>query len=578
MSTPPADARTSRTARIQIPLLSAFAAAVALRVWYAASLPMIARDGALYVEYAKRLGSLGPAALRQPDFDQHPLFPLLLLGAHRALAAIGLPDSPLLWQRAGQMLSLLAGGVVLLLVAAIARRWVESISGDPTEIQNPKSGIHDPGWLAVALAGALPLNVWLSADVMTEQVFLAFELTACLALIGGWRVSKALIAGTFAGLAFLTRPEAIVLVPGIIATGIVSMRAVGARRSFMATALAIAAFAGVVSPYWLTIGRFSAKSDKATTQTMKQAAVERGAAKLIANSVGHCGLPLPGSPIGVGSHGLVRESINTRSKIQNPKSPHATARLVVEDAAWYAAPLIAAYETSRAGRIVIPLLAIPVLIAVRRKLLAPQTVGVVVAFLGHFALMAWLRYRHGYLDPRHALLLVELLIAPAAIGLANAIDWLQSRRVAGAPTVLVLLCIAPLLAYAIRLPDAKSGHLLAAADWLRSHVDAADSPRVIGPSSHRRIAFYADLPFVRWPDDSPSIDRRTALLIDTIGPADAIVTLETGPGFEREGSDEVLRRLQSPNGLGDRVESIDRLPGESGITLCILRVVRPAPL
>ena len=85
------------------------------------------------------------------------------------------------------------------------------------------------------------------------------------------------------------------------------------------------------------------------------------------------------------------------------------AALNYERRAIYEAAPLAAYETVRGGRVVVPLLALGSLVAWRRRLLVSPLLAYTTASAVHFSLTVMLLNRHGYLDPRHTLVVVLLL-------------------------------------------------------------------------------------------------------------------------------------------------------------------------
>jgi len=223
------------------------------RAVVAGLLPSISRDGVTFCWYARDLGEQGLAFLHGPAAQQHPLFPLLILGARRVARLLGAPDSPLTWQYSGQVLSWLAGMSVVALAAALAARMVRRL-GLP--INRDVATV-----LAMLLAALLPLNIWLSSDVMSDQVHLTFYLGAVFLLLklDTWRA--ALGCGVLSGLAFLTRQEGIVPVAAGLAVLAAQRRHVSWKELVPRGALLLLGFLACVGPYWAAIGSFSQKKD-----------------------------------------------------------------------------------------------------------------------------------------------------------------------------------------------------------------------------------------------------------------------------------------------------------------------------
>jgi hypothetical protein len=145
------------------------------RAIMAALLPAISRDGVTFCWYARDLGEQGVAYLRTPAAQQHPLFPALILAVQRPAGWLGAPDTPLTWQRSGQVVCWVAGMAVIGLTGAIAVRLVRRL-GLPLDERLA-------ALLAMLMASVLDLNTWLSSDVMSEQVHLALYLAAVLLLL-----------------------------------------------------------------------------------------------------------------------------------------------------------------------------------------------------------------------------------------------------------------------------------------------------------------------------------------------------------------------------------------------------------
>jgi len=98
------------------------------RLVIALLLPALSRDGVVFCGYARALGQLGVAYLRQPEAQQHPLYPLLVLAAQRGARLLGAADTPWTWQYSGQFVAGLAGVAVVALVGAITARMIRRLA------------------------------------------------------------------------------------------------------------------------------------------------------------------------------------------------------------------------------------------------------------------------------------------------------------------------------------------------------------------------------------------------------------------------------------------------------------------
>ncbi|MBI5863650.1 MAG: hypothetical protein HZB38_03905 [Planctomycetes bacterium] len=439
--------------------------ALAWRVAVAVAMPALARDGVGYCWNARSLGREGLAALQHEEFNQHPLYAAIILAAHFAARAAGAPDSPLLWQHAGQAVSLLCGIAVVILCGRLAIRAARAV--------DPSIDMRGAGAWAMLLAALLPLNVALSADVMSEPLFLSLYLAGACLLVREPTPARSLGFGLFCGLAFLTRPEGATLAPALAAALLARRHALGWKRVSVGAVLAIAGFLVCAAPYWATIGGLSPKMSK---QTVGEFVAAPAAA------------------------------------VPDPCRP-TLAALDYQETAWYAAAPRTAYETVRAGRVVILLLAAPVLIWLRSRLLSWPLVGLTTAAAAHFMLCSILLTRHGYLDPRHMLLVVVLLIPASAALLSE--GWRRLWPARRLPAIVfVAAAIVPLVVYAMRVPHTDDGHIPAIAAWIRSQPGVSERTILVGGSSQRRIAFYADIGFRAWAENAPSDDEKHASLVD----------------------------------------------------------------
>lgn len=446
-----------------------------LRVEIIRQMPSVSRDGADFCMDTMSLAHHGLAALRDERFDQHPLYPFGLLSAHAALRAIGAPDEPLLWQRAGQIISLTSGLAVMLLSAALGWRLVERLKAP---VAAPSAAL----W-AMALAAILPLNVALSADVMSDQTHLAFYLAGVLAA-GGRSWSSAAGSGLFSGLAFLTRPEGAVVCAAAAAARIFGRPGPDAARGPLtrrwgATVLLCGVFLACATPYWLAIGGFSSKQGKQTVDEF-------------------AGAETPPTVV--------------------------QARLARESMPWYGALPWSTYHTFRAGRVVVPLLALPALFALRREWGRRGMMALLLCGAAHFSLINLLLVRHGYLEPRHALVVVALLTPLAGMFLARFFHDAARPRLTWVAVLLAVVCFGVLWRYAVRIPNADDGFLFRAGAWLRTARPEFIGQRLLGGSSERRVAFYAGMKHQPWDEYRPTLEQRLWSLRAEI--------MDSGPGYE----------------------------------------------
>jgi hypothetical protein len=548
-------------------------AAGAWRAALAVRMPCLSRDGSLFCWFARDLGEHGLRVLRGggriEHYDQHPLFSAALLLAQRVLRASGAPDAPWTWQYAGQIVAWLSGMGVIVLTAALAARLARVLRhehDDRAELYSintikeeicttvSKNPAHKArldfkpaplsAW-ALALAALLPLNNELSADVMSDQLHLLFYLAGVYLLVGLREWRAALGCGLCSGLAFLTRPEgAVVCLSAGLLLGLRLLR----ERCFQPLALGLAVAAGFLicaAPYWLVLGGLSPKTGKEPVERFVPAA-----ARPIEGLGGHLAHQLDGS------YGLFPRRPHSGENPERGTQP-VLAALVRREVEWWLAAPVAAYETVRAGRVVVPLLAIPALWSLRRRVFEEPLVGPLMCMAIHFALTAVLVSRYGYLSPRHTLVVVALLIPPAA---GTIVEVIERARRAGRVRLAVAAVIAlplPLAYYAQRVPNGIDGYIADAARQLREHDANAGERVLMGGASQRRIAFYADMRFAPWPEDEPDDRQRFEQLRQHLldGRPDYFA-IEVGGGREIQRNRELLERIMGDGELGPRLKEL----------------------
>jgi len=460
-------------------------------------MPAISSDGADYCWQARDLGREPLATLRSNRYGQHPLFALTILGVQRCAGALGAAGTPLLWQRCGQGVALFCGVLVVALTGLLAHRLTRLLAL-PLDLSTVTL-------LALLFAALLPLNNWLSADVMSEPLFLSFYLGAVILLFDLRIAIRAAAAGLLAGFAFLTRPEGALVYLAALAVLFTPRNPLPWNRRLRLAALVTCTFALCAAPFVAASGGLSPKLGKETFERSQPA--ERVATAL------------------------------------SPSPAPQTARLLREDVTWWLAGPRALWEIARAGRVIVPLLALPPLLQLRRRFREPALLAVLLCAAGHFALTGLLVYRHGYLHPRHTLVVIVLLIPFAAMLLARLLALAAARgRITQA--LVLAICFLPLATYDLRVPNGADGHLRRAADWLVGHAPHSAGKLLLGGASERRIAFYADLRWQPWPENEADPDLRRAALRDhLVHFRPDFFAITTGPRAELRENAELLADL-----------------------------------
>jgi hypothetical protein len=207
--------------------------------------------------------------------------------------------------------------------------------------------------------------------------------------------------------------------------------------------------------------------------------------------------------------------------------------------------------------VVVPLLALPPLVRLRRRFGRRPLLGLGVCALTHFSLTVILLERHGYLAPRHTLVVVMLAVPFAAMFMTHVLRELSVRRRRWLARVFAALCVLPLVVYSLRVPNGADAFIAQAAHWLCEHDPQVKSKLLLGGSSQRRLAFYANMRMQAWPENEPTLDRCFAELhAHLVGSRPDYFAIESGPGEERAGNDQLLERLRADDEVAAHVAEV----------------------
>jgi hypothetical protein len=157
-------------------------------------------DGLRYIRQAERIDAAGLGDGAKEGTD-HPLHPLLIATAHRLLGG----DGPASWQRAALWLSF---ACTVLLVAPIYMITIELFD-------------RRAAWLACLLVMINPLSSYIVVNVLSESTFLlpwTFGVWAAIRFLHAGRLRFLVLAIGFGALAYLTRPEGLLLSCALLAS------------------------------------------------------------------------------------------------------------------------------------------------------------------------------------------------------------------------------------------------------------------------------------------------------------------------------------------------------------------------
>jgi hypothetical protein len=181
-------------------ILALIAFTTVLLGWLGIRAEVLFIDGLRYIAQARQIAA-GHFALGIWHSVDHPMYPLAVAGIHELRDGV----SPESWQGAAQLVSI--GAAVLLVI--------------PLYLFSLELFGQRAAWLGTLLFYILPTTSHVMADALSEPLFLLFWTT------GLWCAMRFLRQGTFiwlpctilaGGLAYLTRPEGILLPAALVAT------------------------------------------------------------------------------------------------------------------------------------------------------------------------------------------------------------------------------------------------------------------------------------------------------------------------------------------------------------------------
>jgi len=415
-------------------------------------------DGPEFIDLAKQIAAGAWEPVLTHGF--HPLYPLLL----RAFEAL-VGD----WERAGVVVSVLAGAAAVVLLFRLVEETFDRTSGA----------------IAALLLAAHPIAIE-QADVQSDPLYLALFLAAALAL---WRAlarpsaAWAFAAGLASGAAYLARPEGLGGVVVGLALGALAL----ARREWRFTRAARIGAALCVGAA-LTAGPYVAYlSARTGSLTLTE---KKSLASVLSGGTVEARRSKPKDPL-----------LAERPDLAPPERGVSPFRDAPQEKGWrrYTAAVDRLISvTPKALRPEIALLVALGVFALRGR---PGARG---RFFGTYAVLylvvlLGLSASSGYVSRRHVLPPGVLLFGYAAAGLlwlAAALARAASGRIAQRRIVALLLA---LLAGAgvVKSLRADSGNALVkrrAAEWVRAHGGLEPGEAVAAVK--RRNAYYAGAPYV----------------------------------------------------------------------------------
>jgi len=487
-----------RTAPYGVVLCAAVAAGLAVRLYLAAAMPIISRDGATFISYARGWQSHPLTEMRRQR--QHPLYPASIAAVESLLRRTGIrtADESLRWILAGQLAAVIPSLALIIVVGSLASTLFN----------------RQVGAVAAACAALLPEPARYGVDVLSDSLhLLLYTAGLTVGATGLLRrsASRLALGGLLSGLAFLTRPEGgeVVLVLG---AGTILLSTAPWRHRFVLVAACGIGFLLTAGPYMIATGRIVQKKSirrffsyerEVARRWLPIAAAQRAPVRHFHNATGPRRLsPEPTQ----GTWGGPRFAAAGVAPTGNPGLAGRTADLARATGkvllAWvrslrvmYLLPALAWFvlrSRPRSGPVDVPPEAPPAR-AEADGGAGPSAAWPLVAgaFVLHMIVCVLLIPSYGYWElfsVRHVLVPAILTLPLSAAGLFQCAARLSPRTgPAAAWSILAAVVIAPTLPWLLRTPNREDAYLRVAGEWIAAHIPA---PRRV-MTERWRVALYA---------------------------------------------------------------------------------------
>jgi 4-amino-4-deoxy-L-arabinose transferase-like glycosyltransferase len=461
--TGPIAAALGRHEAAAVGILLLFAALFRALRWSAAA--VIFNDGPIFIRVAQAWAEGDWAGALSHDY--HPLYPVLIAGAHAVIAD---------WELAAVAVSLIGGTAAVGCLYGFAR----AAFGRPA------------AFAAGALLAVHPYAIEFSGDVQSEGLYMGLFLGAVWALWLALRsasLGAASVAGLLSGLAYLTRPEGIglLVVGGVFAAWFALRRSWSPRRTAAWGALLFLTAAAVAGPYvvWLRV------ETDAWSLTQKKSIGSFVGLSETAAPVAHEAAPAPAAPEGRASQPVPPAKVGAETQESAAPVPGAQGRFAHDGTAL----LDLLHTDLRALRPEIFAVLVAGALIGRWRRLSLRGVYVLVIVGAYNLVLYSLALNVGYVSARHALPPLTVAFGHVGAALVAVVGALSGPR-RWIALVLIFLAIAGIgLSKSLRPDRTDSLAERSCAEWLR----AQDLPPG-GVAVHRlRIAYYAGAHDVRIP-------------------------------------------------------------------------------
>ncbi len=202
--------------------------------WLATRAEILFADGLRYIAQAQAL-NLGKASDGLKKAVDHPVYPIAIVAVHRLLGG----ENPEDWQTAAQGAAIVAGVLLVIPLYLNSRE----IFGESAALP------------ATLLFYAVPVTGHVFADTLSESTFLffwAWGLWASLRFLKSGQIGWIPLVVVSSALAYLTRPEGLLLPAALVVALILSPKWVArglGRRGLIALGVLVLGSAAVVGPY-----------------------------------------------------------------------------------------------------------------------------------------------------------------------------------------------------------------------------------------------------------------------------------------------------------------------------------------
>ena len=428
--------------------------ALCIGIYLISTTAIIARDGVVFIDYAKKL-EIAPTKTMIQEY-QHPGYPMMILGIHKAIRLFNESESLFSWIYSAQSIALVFRLLTITVLYFIGKNLV---------------GSRFSFWSILILI-FLPKPAHYGSDALSDWPQLFFLSTGMLLLMRASTNRKWWLfgfAGLTAGAGYLIRPEcAQVIVFGCLWLG---LQLFGAKRTLdrpktvLALALLVVGFLVAAGPYMRLKGAVFPKKH-----------------------VGEFAVNTQTSPFVLSQRQIVS---NTASIIPSDIAGAFKELLenIGETLMWFFVPalFIGMHKWIK-----------------KRKWNEPETFFIIALIVLNVPVMIWLYCKHGYMDVRHTLPLVVFMIFFIPTGLDILAGWLDEKclkknNVRFGFVVLITIGIAICIPKLLRPLHYDKLIFRKAARWLAENTQ--DNDLVAVPDL--RISFYSERKGVYYKQQEP---------------------------------------------------------------------------